>query len=309
MDSNTRVFKCEESLWKPCNELASRLNITMDGLICEALTFYYQQQAAALQNGSFFPVSPANACLPATSQDILKSSYAKSHLGGGGASTFSNGASQLPFERSAAPAVTSQPNFTARGLPNVPGSVAPAIPNVPGSSPLPPPSIPPSLPNSAQRSAPPAPPRRPPSLFDDSDAPKPNGAALNLASLSSPHMPPIAQPPAHISRPAAPPVALGLGGASTGMPPLYVVFANQRYLVSKDKYIIGRSSQVADLVIRDGNISRKHCAVVYKNGSYYITDLGSTNGLEYQGQQIKTKRIDEGDQFNICEFVFKFTYR
>lgn len=95
----------------------------------------------------------------------------------------------------------------------------------------------------------------------------------------------------------------------TGQPPLYIVFANQRYTVDKDKFIIGRSSQLADLVIRDGNISRKHCAIIYKGGAYYIKDLDSTNGIEYKGQRIDTKRIDEGDVFNICEFQFTFTYR
>ncbi len=94
----------------------------------------------------------------------------------------------------------------------------------------------------------------------------------------------------------------------SGQPPLYIVFANQRYTVDKDKFIIGRSSQLADLVIRDGNISRKHCAIIYKGGAYYIKDLDSTNGIEYKGQRIDTKRIDEGDVFNICEFQFSFTY-
>ncbi len=94
-----------------------------------------------------------------------------------------------------------------------------------------------------------------------------------------------------------------------GQPPLYIIFANQKYTVDKDKYIIGRSSQLADLVIRDGNISRKHCAILFKNGQYYIKDLDSTNGIEFQGNRIDTKRIEEGDQFNICEFQFTFTYR
>ena len=62
-------------------------------------------------------------------------------------------------------------------------------------------------------------------------------------------------------------------------------------------------------VIRDANISRKHCAVIFKNGAYYIKDLDSTNGIEYKGNRIDTKRIDEGDQFNICDFNFTFTYR
>ena len=40
-----------------------------------------------------------------------------------------------------------------------------------------------------------------------------------------------------------------------------------------------------------------------------MKDLDSTNGIEYKGNRIDTKRIDEGDQFNICDFNFTFTYR
>ena len=100
----------------------------------------------------------------------------------------------------------------------------------------------------------------------------------------------------------------------SGQPPLYIIFANQRYTVDKDKFIIGRSSQLADLVIRDANISRSHCAIVFKNGAYYIKDLHSTNGIQFQEpnkepRNIDSKRIDEGDRFNICEFQFTFTYK
>ena len=126
-----------------------------------------------------------------------------------------------------------------------------------------------------------------------------------LASLSQPAQPQnnasvIPQPQAYAQRNQQVP---------QGQPPLYIIFGNQRYTVEKDKYIIGRSSQLADLVIRDGNMSRKHCAVIFNNGSYYIKDLDSTNGIEFQGHRIDTKRIEEGDQFNICEFHFTFTYR
>jgi len=89
---------------------------------------------------------------------------------------------------------------------------------------------------------------------------------------------------------------------------LYAIFNGQKIPVAKDEFIIGRGSKSADLAIKDGNISRRHAAVVFHNGAYYMKDLGSTNGIEYQGRRFDTKRIDEGDAFRICDYEIRFTY-
>ena len=97
----------------------------------------------------------------------------------------------------------------------------------------------------------------------------------------------------------------GLGGGPT----LFLMFNNQRMPIDKDQFIIGRGSKTSDLAIKDGNISRKHAAVIRRNGTYYIKDLGSTNGIDYKGMRIDNKRIDEGDVFHICDYELRFTYR
>ena len=79
--------------------------------------------------------------------------------------------------------------------------------------------------------------------------------------------------------------------------------------MNKDKFIIGRASQMTDLTIRDGNVSRKHCAIIYRGGQYYIKDLDSTNGIEYKGSRIDSKKVEEGDTYNFCEYELRFTYR
>jgi len=96
-------------------------------------------------------------------------------------------------------------------------------------------------------------------------------------------------------------------GASQGV--LFLVFNNQRYPIDQDQFIIGRGSKTSDLPIKDGNISRKHAAVIRRNGTFYIKDLGSTNGIDYRGMRIDNKRIDEGDIFHICDYQLRFTYR
>jgi FHA domain len=100
-----------------------------------------------------------------------------------------------------------------------------------------------------------------------------------------------------------PPPAMG------GGPTLFLVYNGQRYPVTKDQFIIGRGSKTSDLPIKDGNISRKHAAVIRRNGTFYIKDLGSTNGIDYKGMRIDNKRIDEGDVFHLCDYELRFTYR
>ena len=49
--------------------------------------------------------------------------------------------------------------------------------------------------------------------------------------------------------------------------------------------------------------------VEFLNGQYYMVDMGSTNGVEYNGQRIARKQIAEGDVFRICDHDLRFTYR
>ena len=109
--------------------------------------------------------------------------------------------------------------------------------------------------------------------------------------------------PSQQPAPYTPPVAQAAGST------LYLVYEGKRYTVDKDQFIIGRGSKTSDLAIKDGNISRKHCAVIRRNGTFYIKDLGSTNGIDYKGMRIDNKRVDEGDIFHLCDYELRFTYR
>src|SRR6201999_2386799 len=84
-------------------------------------------------------------------------------------------------------------------------------------------------------------------------------------------------------------------------PTLAAFYAGQRYVVNKDRFIIGRGKQSSDLTIKDPNVSRQHAMVEFLNGQYYMVDMGSTNGVEYNGQRIARKAIAEGDLFRICD--------
>jgi len=124
-------------------------------------------------------------------------------------------------------------------------------------------------------------------------------AASGMGGMST-HSP---APNNHAPAPAAMP-QMGSAG-----PTLFLIYNGQRYPVTKDQFIIGRGSKTSDLAIKDGNISRKHAAVIRRNGTFYIKDLGSTNGIDYKGMRIDNKRIDEGDVFHLCDYELRFTYR
>jgi pSer/pThr/pTyr-binding forkhead associated (FHA) protein len=90
---------------------------------------------------------------------------------------------------------------------------------------------------------------------------------------------------------------------------LFVIYAGQRHRVTTHDYLIGRARKTCALVIHDGLISRRHAAVIHRNGTYYMKDLGSTHGIHYKGMRIDNKRIDEGDVFQLGAHELRFTYR
>jgi pSer/pThr/pTyr-binding forkhead associated (FHA) protein len=94
-----------------------------------------------------------------------------------------------------------------------------------------------------------------------------------------------------------------------GAPTLSVVFQGEKVPVMKDRFVIGRGKQSTDLMVRDPNVSRQHAMVEFQNGAYFMVDMGSTNGVEHNGQRIARKQIAEGDVFRICDHALAFTYR
>jgi len=111
-----------------------------------------------------------------------------------------------------------------------------------------------------------------------------------------------------------PPPLPGGGGAPVSarqheMPSLFVIFNGQKLPVNKEEFVIGRGSKTADLPIKDGNISRRHAAIVFQNGGFYMKDLGSTNGIEFEGERVDSRLIQEGDVYQLCDYELRFTYQ
>ena len=149
-----------------------------------------------------------------------------------------------------------------------------------------------------------------------SSPPATQAPGSGLSGRAQPFIPPA---PPRFGRPTSLAARVGVGASPSVPPPLpdaaagsamvYLLFDNQKYRIDKDQFIIGRGTKSSDLPIKDGNISRKHAAIIRRNGTFYIKDLGSTNGIDYKGMRIDNKRIDEGDVFHLCDYELRFTYR
>jgi pSer/pThr/pTyr-binding forkhead associated (FHA) protein len=97
-------------------------------------------------------------------------------------------------------------------------------------------------------------------------------------------------------------------GAHVAAVSLSIYYAGERFPVNKDRFIVGRGKQSSDLTIKDPNVSRQHAMVEFLNGQYYMVDMGSTNGIEYNGQRVQRKVINEGDVFKVCDHELRFSF-
>jgi hypothetical protein len=211
---------------------------------------------------------------------------------------------------------------TARTADGTPSStdVPPSQPRPPATSPgLPPPlraggpvPLPPPPPRARGSNLPPPPvtgrfpPVGPPISRTPGPPPPPTG--------SSPPGARTVPPPLPGSRAPLPPPQGGSGRFAPPQPGNYagqltVLYAGERLAVNKDRFIIGRGKQSSDLTIKDPNVSRQHAMIEFLNGQYYMVDMGSTNGVEYNGQRIQRRPISEGDVYRICDHEVGFTYR
>lgn len=103
------------------------------------------------------------------------------------------------------------------------------------------------------------------------------------------------------------------------MPVLICVDGPQRgtrFPLTKPESIIGRSSS-ADLVLKDDMTSRRHARILYENAGRsneppdcYVEDLGSRNGTELNGAQLRCKaRLRERDRIQIGNTLLGFFLR
>jgi hypothetical protein len=287
-----RNFQCRDVLWETFEQMARELECSVDYLINEAMKQYARQRS------------------------------------------YGAGASRTPF-----PGMRGAGESSA--LPPSSGH-APGFPSVaPPTNPVPPP---PQIRANPPLGAPPAsarlppPPLRPGSGIGGANLPPPRAPHGGLAPPAPPprgahghathgglgppaqrgasNIPPpssrSAPPPLPRTATPLPPAPMGANGgfAQPNAPAaLSVIYQGDKTSISKDRFVIGRGKQSSDLTLKDPNVSRQHAMIEFQNGVYFMVDMGSTNGVEYNGQRIARKQIAEGDVFKICDHEMRFTYR
>lgn len=79
----------------------------------------------------------------------------------------------------------------------------------------------------------------------------------------------------------------------------------KQFELGEDQVSIGRTEDNT-LVLADASVSKQHAAIVYENGEYYITDLGSSNGVFLNNQKIEKAKLKYWDEIQIHNFVIRF---
>ncbi len=282
-----RTFQCRDSLWLKFEQMARELECSIDYLINDAMKQYARQRgytstsaAAPMPAGAVPPPTPGTGKRPSAPPPL-----------------------PLPARPLSPPppAGASLPPLAPPGHPAPPPPLHLAPP-APGGSPMPPPPPTPSMRRTGSHGALPAPSLPPPPGGPQTIrlAPPPPVGGRPLAPAPPAPLSPRGAPPAP---PPAPP-----GGGYSAPGQLSIYYSGERFSVNKDRFIIGRGKQSSDLTIKDPNVSRQHAMVEFLNGQYYIVDMGSTNGVEYAGQRVQRKVINEGDVFKVCDHELRFSF-
>lgn len=85
-----------------------------------------------------------------------------------------------------------------------------------------------------------------------------------------------------------------------------LTWGGRRRILDKSRAVLGRSRDV-DVQIEDPNISRRHAEVVQQGSTWWVIDLGSTNGVEVDGRRVQRARLDDGTSFVIGETTVTFS--
>lgn len=276
-----RQFQCRDYLWEIFEQMSAELECSVDYLINESMRQYARSRNYGVR-------TPGPGTRPPQQQ-----------------------AAPMPAPRPQPSIPSAPPPPPSRGAGSYPGSFG-APPSAGGYPPPPGPPRPGPSYGAPAQSYSPAPSSYPPPATQRPPAPTYGAAAAAPPPMpSSPGYPSqggYAPPP----MPHAPPPLPGGAAApmsSGGLTMLYVIFNGQKFPVQKEEFIIGRGTKTADLPIKDGNISRRHAAVIWQNGAWYMKDLGSTNGIEFQGRKVDSRRVEEGDVYQLCDYEIRFTYR
>jgi adenylate cyclase len=73
------------------------------------------------------------------------------------------------------------------------------------------------------------------------------------------------------------------------------------------KLLIGRRSS-CDIKLDFPNVSSHHCELEFRDGYWYIRDLGSSNGIKINGERCSDSPLSPGDEVCIAKHSFRIEY-
>src|ERR1700738_280454 len=75
--------------------------------------------------------------------------------------------------------------------------------------------------------------------------------------------------------------------------------------LARDETHIGRAADSNDVVLDDGQVSRRHASIRRNDHEYVLIDLNSANGTFLGGQRIKEHVLRNGDVFSISRYTIE----
>lgn len=83
----------------------------------------------------------------------------------------------------------------------------------------------------------------------------------------------------------------------------------QRFKVPEDRSLrLGRAED-NDVVVRDDGVSRFHAEMMLQNGSLWLQDAGSRNGVFVNGGRVTAhQQLKVGDEVTVAEHKFKIRW-
>ena len=76
-------------------------------------------------------------------------------------------------------------------------------------------------------------------------------------------------------------------------------------LVPSEIYYLGRDEDNT-IPINSTFVSRKHTSIYFEKGSFYVKDLGSTNGTFLNSKKIEKSILKDGDQLGVGDRIYVF---
>jgi adenylate cyclase len=76
----------------------------------------------------------------------------------------------------------------------------------------------------------------------------------------------------------------------------------------REKLTIGRRD-TCDICLRFPNVSGLHCELSFRDGYWFVRDLGSTNGIKVNSQRVLQRPLRPGDEISIAKRKFTIQYK